>query len=332
MVPIMLVDNERIYQKAFRILTERADRCHLAAIAESSSEALKLVKKVHPQIVFVDIHVGEDNGIHIAGQIAAQHEKCDVYILTESGDFRCLHQAMQSGVRDYLFKPITSAKITELVRDTESRDGAVVCQEQADLIEMIELHDYEKAYHLVHDVTDYYYRTFEGQERVEQLIQLKNTLIRLIPGVSQKQKDNYQKKYEITNAISRKQIQCLCWLSDLVTEIFRKCCTFKYVQMSKVFQYIEKNKNQDISLSDLSEEAGISCGYLSRIFKKYFKISVVDFIHLRKIQMAKYYMVSSEMNISDISYMLGYSEAGYFCKIFKKYEGMTPSAYNKQAG
>ena len=32
-------------------------------------------------------------------------------------------------------------------------------------------------------------------------------------------------------------------------------------------------------------------------------------------------------NISDISFLLGYSEAGYFCKIFKKYEGETPSAF-----
>ena len=48
---------------------------------------------------------------------------------------------------------------------------------------------------------------------------------------------------------------------------------------------------------------------------------------MRKLNLAKYYMIASEMNISDISFMMGYSEAGYFCKIFKKYEGMTPSAY-----
>ena len=53
--------------------------------------------------------------------------------------------------------------------------------------------------------------------------------------------------------------------------------------MNKVFQYIENNKNNEISLSELAEEAGISSGYLSRIFKKYYKISVVDYIHLRKL-------------------------------------------------
>ena len=65
--------------------------------------------------------------------------------------------------------------------------------------------------------------------------------------------------------------------------------------------------------------------------KKYYKISVVDYIHLRKLLQAKYYMATSEMNISDISFLLGYSEAGYFCKIFKKYEGQTPSAFHKNS-
>ena len=92
---------------------------------------------------------------------------------------------------------------------------------------------------------------------------------------------------------------------------------------------IENNKNNEISLSELADVAGISSGYLSRIFKKYYKFSVVDYIHLRKLLQAKYYMATSEMNISDISFLLGYSEAGYFCKIFKKYEGQTPSAFNK---
>ena len=50
----------------------------------------------------------------------------------------------------------------------------------------------------------------------------------------------------------------------------------------------KNNKNNEISLSELADEAGISSGYLSRIFKKYYKISVVDYIHLRKLLQAKY--------------------------------------------
>ena len=153
----------------------------------------------------------------------------------------------------------------------------------------------------------------------------------MIPGMDNIQKNYYLQKYEITVKVLTKSALCYYWMIQIITEVFRQLCTMKYAHMNKVFQYIENNKNNEISLSELAEEAGISSGYLSRIFKKYYKISVVDYIHLRKLLQAKYYMATSEMNISDISFLLGYSEAGYFCKIFKKYEGQTPSAFHKNS-
>ena len=158
---------------------------------------------------------------------------------------------------------------------------------------------------------------------------LESSLFYMIPGMDNIQKNYYLQKYEITVKVLTKSTLCYYWL--IITEVFRQLCTMKYAHMNKVFQYIENNKNNEISLSELAEEAGISSGYLSRIFKKYYKISVVDYIHLRKLLQAKYYMATSEMNISDISFLLGYSEAGYFCKIFKKYEGQTPSAFHKNS-
>lgn len=160
---------------------------------------------------------------------------------------------------------------------------------------------------------------------------LESSLFYMIPGMDNIQKNYYFQKYEITMKVLTKSAICYHWLIQIITEVFRQLCTMKYAHMNKVFQYIENNKNNEISLSELAEEAGISSGYLSRIFKKYYKISVVDYIHLRKLLQAKYYMATSEMNISDISFLLGYSEAGYFCKIFKKYEGQTPSAFHKNS-
>lgn len=146
---------------------------------------------------------------------------------------------------------------------------------------------------------------------------LESSLFYMIPGMDNIQKNYYFQKYEITMKVLTKSAICYHWLIQIITEVFRQLCTMKYAHMNKVFQYIENNKNNEISLSELADEAGISSGYLSRIFKKYYKISVVDYIHLRKLLQAKYYMATSEMNISDISFLLGYSEAGYFCKIFK---------------
>ena len=203
--------------------------------------------------------------------------------------------------------------------------------QQEALFAAIEQKDYKKAYDTAKELVECLFEECDRRERRSKLSMLESSLFYMIPGMDNIQKNYYLQKYEITVKVLTKSTLCYYWLIQIITEVFRQLCTMKYAHMNKVFQYIENNKNNEISLSELAEEAGISSGYLSRIFKKYYKISVVDYIHLRKLLQAKYYMATSEMNISDISFLLGYSEAGYFCKIFKKYEGQTPSAFHKNS-
>ena len=100
---------------------------------------------------------------------------------------------------------------------------------------------------------------------------LESSLFYMIPGMDNIQKNYYFQKYEITMKVLTKSAICYHWLIQIITEVFRQLCTMKYAHMNKVFQYIENNKNNEISLSELADEAGISSGYLSRIFKKYYK-------------------------------------------------------------
>ncbi|MFR3343721.1 MAG: helix-turn-helix domain-containing protein [Anaerobutyricum sp.] len=149
----------------------------------------------------------------------------------------------------------------------------------------------------------------------------------MIPGMDNIQKNYYLQKYEITVKVLTKSTLCYYWLIQIITVVFRQLCTMKYAHMNKVFQYIENNKNNEISLSELAEEAGISSGYLSRIFKKYYKISVVDYIHLRKLLQANIICSNKRDEYFDISFLL-LDTVKLDGKIFKKYEGQdTVSIY-----
>ena len=149
----------------------------------------------------------------------------------------------------------------------------------------------------------------------------------MIPEMAEKKKKFYIQKHELNSFILKDEILCCNWLNEIITEVFRYLCITRYAYMGKVLQFIEENKNSEVTLTQLSGESGISNGHLSRVFKKCYNISIVEYVHLRKLHTAKYYMASSKMNISDISFLLGYNEAGYFCKIFKRYEGMTPTRF-----
>ena len=99
--------------------------------------------------------------------------------------------------------------------------------------------------------------------------------------------------------------------------------------LKPAIDYIYKNKSENITVENMAKVCHISQSYFSRLFSKEMGQSFSNYISKLKIKWAKDILEESDMSISQISDELGFNEPGYFIKIFKKYEGMTPSVYRK---
>lgn len=330
MIQVLLIEQEGLYQNTFRKIMERQKNCQLVAIAENGMEAMRYVEKYHPQMIFSEVLLGKENGIDVCRAIKKKYPDITLYILSSFCNMELIKNSMKAGIDRYLLKPLSKLSCESIFVEEMKEDEQEENELYRSLFQSLEKREYRTAYEVSKEYVADIFENVETSRRKEYLKQIASNLFYLIPGMDASQKDYYLQKYDINSKIIYKEMMCYCWLISVITEIFRQLCVMKYTHMNKVLQYIESNIHNEISLTELADQAGISSGYLSRIFKKYYHISVVDYIHLRKIVSAKQYMVSSEMNISDISFLLGYSEAGYFCKIFKKYEKMTPSAFTNQ--
>lgn len=91
--------------------------------------------------------------------------------------------------------------------------------------------------------------------------------------------------------------------------------------------YINAHVFEKISLADVASHINISPSYLSSIFKKHYEQSFVDYVNMVKIEKACELIKENNYLIYQISYMLGYENAYYFSKVFRKYIGMTPKEY-----
>ena len=326
----MLIDQENLFQRAFTKMIDSIDNCRLVGVAENGSQALELFYDYHPQVVFADAVLGQENGISLCSKIKELFPSTLVYILTSYCNLSLIKDWMISGIDQYLLKPVSRNRISSILLENTRVLEDEKDEHTLELFSAIDKRDYKEAYDAAKVLTDYIFEKEDMGERKEKLESIATSLMYTIPGMDRTQMSYYLQKYELTTKTLSRNVLCCCWLIQFITEVFRQLCVLKYTHMNQALQYIENHKNYEISISELAAQAGISSGYLSRLFKKYYHISVVDYIHLRKLHKARQYMVSSEMNISDISFLLGYSEAGYFCKIFKKYEGQTPSAFMNQ--
>lgn len=125
--------------------------------------------------------------------------------------------------------------------------------------------------------------------------------------------------------------QILIWISRAAAEesgaVLGKNTVDKTVQEALVF--IRENYNQDISIRELSGNLGVSQQYFMRLFKQTTGTSPVKFINRLRLQNAKDMLRDLSLNISEIGFRVGYGNVFYFSRVFRQYEGMTPTEYRK---
>ncbi len=101
--------------------------------------------------------------------------------------------------------------------------------------------------------------------------------------------------------------------------------------LENILDYIYQNyRNEDLNVAFLSEYFDISPYYLSKRFKSTFGESLIDFIHKLRLVEAKELIRSGHQTMADISQQVGYANIRTFNRVFKKYEGVTPTQYQQQ--
>lgn len=97
-----------------------------------------------------------------------------------------------------------------------------------------------------------------------------------------------------------------------------------------VFDYIDKNFAENLTLNELAEVAGLTPNYLSFLFKKLNGISLWDYITAKRTEKAAALIVSgSAQTFLDIATECGFNNTANFNKAFKKHKGLTPSELKK---
>ena len=95
--------------------------------------------------------------------------------------------------------------------------------------------------------------------------------------------------------------------------------------------YIHNNFERDISLGDIAKFVFLSPSYFTRAFKEEMGISPISYLLKVRIERAKELLTETDQKISDIALSVGFSNQQRFNEIFKKYTGLTPLQYRKQA-
>lgn len=97
--------------------------------------------------------------------------------------------------------------------------------------------------------------------------------------------------------------------------------------LMKAIDYISCNYALSITPDDLCKASGVSKQHLCLLFRRIMNMRPMEYIAKRRIQEAKSLLTVTDKSIEAISYETGFCSESCFCMLFRRYEGLTPSAF-----
>lgn len=97
-----------------------------------------------------------------------------------------------------------------------------------------------------------------------------------------------------------------------------------------VSEYIQNFYDTNLQIKELERKTGLTAAKLQEGFKLLYDLTICDYVKTVRLTKAEELIATTDMNISEIVYSLGFSSRSYFSKIFKEKYFCTPIAYKKK--
>lgn len=101
-------------------------------------------------------------------------------------------------------------------------------------------------------------------------------------------------------------------------------------RLRDVTAFIDCHIGQDISIEELAKIAHLHPNYLIRLFKSQLGMSPVQYINLKRIEIAQQLLKNPKISVAEAAERLGIGDVFYFSKLFKKYVGISPSRFKEK--
>jgi YesN/AraC family two-component response regulator len=129
---VMLVDDEYLIRNLIRMkLDWESHGMEITAEAGGGAEALALLERERPDIIFTDISMPDMNGLEFSRMAKEKYPDIKIVIISGHDDFEYARKGIQLGVVDYLLKPIkadelkaVAEKLSAMIKEDRNNSGA----------------------------------------------------------------------------------------------------------------------------------------------------------------------------------------------------------------
>ncbi|MGH4052021.1 MAG: response regulator [Clostridium sp.] len=126
----------------------------------------------------------------------------------------------------------------------------------------------------------------------------------------------------------------LLFLLDIITKTIKSLLNNQQSKLNdhminKIIEYISNHYYEQLSLKQVADKFHFNYYYLSSYFSSHIAEGFSEYLNKIRMQKAVELLANEQIPVSEISFMVGYSDHSYFCKVFKKFKKLTPSKFRR---
>ena len=103
----------------------------------------------------------------------------------------------------------------------------------------------------------------------------------------------------------------------------------RVVQLKRVFEMIETQYAEHLTLDDMAASVHMSPKYFCRFFREITHRTPIDYLNYYRIEVACNEIAATGKSLTEIGLDAGFSSLNYFIRQFRKYKGITPGQYQE---
>jgi response regulator of citrate/malate metabolism len=137
MIRVLIIDDDFMVAKVHAGFIQRTPGFAVVGAAHSGAEALAKTRDLGPDLVLLDIHLPDANGLDLMLQLREIAPELDVLVISAAREVETVRRALRGGIVHYLIKPFSQADLQERLEHYrsayQSLDSSKDVAEQSDV-------------------------------------------------------------------------------------------------------------------------------------------------------------------------------------------------------
>lgn len=341
MYQVMIVDDDVNVRKCLRkMIPWESIGCALVVEASDGEEGLGYFLEKRPDAVITDLRMPGMDGDVFCKKIRAVSDKCAIILLSAYESFAAAQLMMHYGVLEYLLKPISRATIDQLTEILKKQ--AVITASRKFLSGMVRDADRREEFmeQLRKKNSDYFSDFFRD---LSVCTEVDPDLLRTAAGVMlnllfQVIGDGEAAAQQRKRAFLRlescvRKMDMITFLSSYFEEYLTGSAAepqddMSHVVMEQIKEYVAQHlQDSRLNVPAIANHFDFSVDYVGRLFKKHTGVTLISYISSVRIEQACRLLKETRFSVAEIAKMVGYSNASYFCRVFKDRMNLSPNDY-----